>query len=368
MAKRFGPILRKRAGADAPHDPVQHRAGSQHPVPGRAPQPPRPPRPPVPVRQAPPAAYAAPPRTLPVVVPAPDPQPPRKQKAKRSGGWRIVFTLAILVLICALGGLGWLLYTYWNGQNEYDKLAEETFEVHDAAGETTLGSFDIDWDALRAVNPDVVGWVYVPDTVISYPICWRADDSTYYLKHNFGQNSVGDFGAEYGCVFLEGVNDGDWTDQVNVIYGHHMANGSMFALLADFAWNSDLFNQHRTFYVLTPEGNFKTTSFAVNKVRGTSTDIVIPTFDTEEGMRDYVQARLDANIVEPADPPAPAAADVKQVFAFSTCSEPDNQYRIITFCTVDEFLPAGSDEALGNSLVSQEAVDAVEGAVAERVR
>ncbi len=247
------------------------------------PTPPRPPRPPAPVRQAP-----VPPSRQ-------SPQPPAKKKRKGGIGWRIVFFAAIIVLVCALGGLGWLLFTYWNGQN-----------------------------------------------------------------------SVGDFGAEYGCVFLEGVNSGDWTDQVNVIYAHHMANGSMFALLADFAWNSELFNQHRTFYVLTPEGNFHMTSFAVNKVLGSSTDIVIPTFSTEEGLESYVQARLDANIVEPADPPAPAASEVRQIFAFSTCSEPDNSYRIVTFCTVDEFLPAGSNVALGNSLVDEGHVADVAGDVAER--
>lgn len=278
-----------------------------------------------------------------------------------------MFILAIIILIGALGALGWLLFTYWNGQNEYDKLADDAFSINDDDGLTTLASFDVDWDALRAINPDVVGWVYVPGTNISYPICWRENNSTYYLKHNFGQNSVGDFGAEYGCVFLEGVNSGSWTDQVNVIYGHHMGNGTMFAELADFAGNSDLFNQHRTFYVLTPEGNFRTTSFAVNKVRGSSTDIVIPTFTRQEEFQDYVQARLKDNLVDPVDPSAPTPDEVHQIFAFSTCSEAyDNRYRIIVFCTVDEFLPAGSDVALGNSLVDQEHVSDVASDVAER--
>lgn len=292
-----------------------------------------------------------------------DPQEPKK------GGLaaRVIFICAIVLFVCSMGALGWLVYTYWDGQHTYDELADEYFEVTDDAAPTTAADFNIDWDALRAINPDVVGWVYVPGTVINYPICWREGDSTYYLKHNFGKNSVGGFGAEYGAIFLDGVNSGDWTDQVNVLYGHHMANGSMFALLADFAWNSELFNQHRTFYVLTPEGNFKTTSFAVNKVLGSSTDIVIPSFETAQGMQDYVQARLDANLVTPENPPAPEASEVKQVFAFSTCSEPDNSYRIITFCSVDEFVPAGSTVARSTSLVQDQDVSAVEGAVSERL-
>lgn len=302
---------------------------------------------------------------LPVVAPAAaSAQHPTKKR--RGGAWRVVFILAIVVLVGSLAGLGWLMYTYWNGQNEYDKLSEEAFSVNDSEGVTTLGSFDIDWDALRAINPDVVGWVYVPGTNISYPICWREGDESYYLYHNFGQNSVGDFGAEYGCIMLSGVNSPDWTDRVNVIYGHNMWNGSMFATLGDLAWNDELFNSIRTFYVLTPEGNFRTTSFAVDKVLGSSTDIVIPNFDSMKDFRDYVQARLDETTVNP-DPPAPSVNDIEQVFAFSTCSDPDSQYRIITFCTVDEFLPAGSTVSQGNSLVDQDVVDSVEGAISERL-
>ncbi|WP_165062266.1 class B sortase [Adlercreutzia sp. ZJ154] len=296
----------------------------------------------------------------------PNSQKPSKKQKRKGGAWRVVFILAIVVLACALGGLGWLLFTYWNGQNEYTKLSDENFTINDSSGVTTLGSFDVDWDALRAINPDVVGWVYVPGTNISYPICWRKNDDKYYLKHNFGQNSVGDFGAEYGCIMLAGVNSPDWTDQVNVIYGHHMANGTMFATLGDFAWSDELFNQLRTFYVLTPEGNFRTTSFAVDKVPGSSTDIVIPDFDSMQDFHDYVQKRIDTSTVNP-DPPAPPVDDIKQVFAFSTCSYPDVNYRIVTFCSVDEFLPAGSTVSQGNSLVDQGDIESVEGAIAERL-
>ena len=313
-----------------------------------------------------PVAGYTPPRQTPPQAPSQRPSGGRAPKKRKGGVWRVVFILAIVVLIGSLGGLGWLMYTYWNGQNEYDKLNDEAFRVNDSEGVTTLGSFDIDWEALRAINPDVVGWVYVPGTNISYPICWRQDDDKYYLYHNFGQNSVGDFGAEYGCIMLAGVNSPEWPDQVNVIYGHNMWNGTMFATLGDLAWNDELFNSIRTFYVLTPVGNFRTTSFAVDKVLGSSTDIVIPNFDTKQELRDYVQARLDASTVNP-DPAAPPASDIRQVFAFSTCSDPDSQYRIITFCTVDEFLPAGSTVTQGDSLVDQETVDSVEGAISERL-
>ena len=283
--------------------------------------------------------------------------------ARRGGAWRILFLLSLAVLIVALSCVGYIMYTYWAGQQEYDELAQEYMQVDDPEG--SLTSFHIDWDGLRAINPGVVGWVYFPGTVINYPIVWRENDDNYYLKRSFGDNSAGTFGAEYGTVMLAGVNSPEWTDQVNVIYGHHLNNGSMFSAFADLQ-DTDVFNANRIVYVLTPVGNFKLSTFAVDKVLGSDTSIVIPNFETRQELTDYIQARIDASLVTP-DPPAPAAASVKQVFAFSTCSQPDHEYRIITFSRVEGFLPAGSDAVLEDSLMDDESESEVLGMVDERL-
>lgn len=294
-------------------------------------------------------------------VPPSAPEPPQRP---RRHGLRVLLIITSIILIGALGAVGYIAWTYWNGQNEYDQLTEY-MQVDDKDGVLTLGSFDVDWDGLRAINPDVVGWVYLPGTVINYPIVWKKDDDTYYTKYNFGDNSVGAFGAEYGAIALSGANSPKWTDQANFISGHHMRNKTMFALLYDFQ-NSDTFNANRVFYVLTPEGNFKMTSFACDKVRGDAQDIVITNFPTEQEFRDYVQARIDESKVDP-NPVYVTADEIEQIFAFYTCSEPDNQYRIMVYCSVDEFLPAGSDVAQGNALVDAQDIASVEAATGERL-
>lgn len=276
----------------------------------------------------------------------------------------VLLALLVAVIIAALGALAYIQYSYYVGQQEYDEL-KECMSVKDEGGIVTLGSFDVDWDALRAKNPDVVGWVYLPGTVINYPIVWRENDDVYYTKHTFGNNTAGSFSAEYGAIALSGANSPDWTDQVNFISGHHMRNDSMFAILYDFR-DSDVFNEHRTFYVLTPEGNFKMTSFACDKVLGSAKDIVVPNFATEEEFKEYLQARVDGSSVTP-DPSAKSVEGIEQVFAFYTCSEPDNQYRIMVYCSVDEFLPAGSDVSQGNSFVSESDISDVEKTIEERL-
>lgn len=283
--------------------------------------------------------------------------------ARRGGCWRVVFIIALIVLVCALGIAGYILFSYWQGQNEYDELTQY-MQVDDSGEVVTLGSFDVDWDALRAINPDIVAWVYVPGTNINYPVVWREHDDQYYLKRTFGDNSAGDFAAEYGCIMLSGENQPTLTDQVNIFYGHNMRNGSMFNSLSEND-DSEVFNSHRTYYLLTTQGNYKLISFACDKVLGTSTDIVIPNFPTQEEYEAYLQARYDSSTVTPV-PPAPDLAKIKQLFAFSTCDYPDNHYRIITYCYVNDYLPAGSDVLEGRTAVDEGDVANVEELIAQR--
>lgn len=284
-------------------------------------------------------------------------------QSRKKGPWRVVFWVALVVLVLSLAALAAIGFSYWSGQRAYDDIASENFSAPSDVSGATLADFSVNWDALRAVNPDVVAWVYIPDTDVSYPIVHRDGDDSHYLTHDFNGNTRNVIGAEYGCVMLSGENAGDFSDAVNVIYGHNMANGSMFALLARFT-DSATFNAHRTFYLLTPAGNYELTSFAVDRVPGSSTDIVIP---NPGDVTAYVQARLDASTVTP-DPAAPAASEIDKVFAFSTCDAPDNSYRIITFCSVTDYQPAGTGaDDTGAAQVDEGDIANVEGSVEGRV-
>ena len=267
-------------------------------------------------------------------------------RARKRGPWRVVFWLALVVLVVSLGALAYIGFTYWNGQRAYDSIAEENLTVPADPAGATLADFSVDWDALRAINPDIVGWIYVPGTSVNYPIVHRDGDDSYYLNHTFGGDTTGQFGAEFGCIMLSGVNNADLTDDVNVVYGHNMANGSMFAQFASFT-DTATFNDHRTIYVLTPQGNFRLTTFAVDRIAGTDTTIVVPT-QTADQLAEYAQRLLDASLVKP-DPDVPDASSMSQIFAFSTCDNADDAYRFITFAYVSEYLPAGATESLAGS-------------------
>lgn len=289
-----------------------------------------------------------------------------KNKKKRGGVWRVVFWVALIVFVVSAGALACLLYSYWSGQNDYDEIAQTAFP-DSGSEELTLADMVVDWDALREINPDIVAWAYIPGTVVNYPVAYKEGDNEYYLHHNFSLGE-GQFGVEYGSIMLSGENSGDFSDEVNVLYGHHMRNGSMFALLAQFH-ESDVFNDHRTIYLLTPQGNYRLNTFAVERVHMTYGSIATPNYATDQEFADFKQWLIDESLVAPDPDTTEDALDAEKLFAFSTCDGADNTYRYITFADVAEYVPAeyvGTGTYVGNGTVEKEDVDAVADDAEER--
>ena len=118
---------------------------------------------------------------------------------------------------------------YVEARTEYSGLREL------AQGGDICETESIDWDALRAINPDVVGWLYVPDTGISYPVV-QGEDNAHYLRHTFS----GERNAS-GTIFLDFRDSTDFHSAARV-FGHNMRDGSMFAEL--LSWTGDMFIIH----------------------------------------------------------------------------------------------------------------------------
>lgn len=245
-------------------------------------------------------------------------------RAKRNP-WRVVFAISLVVLIASLVALGVIWFSYFQGQQKYGELAEYA-DLGDMSGASDqLASLDVDWDSLRAINPDIVAWVYIPGTPVNYPVV-RGSDNDYYLTHDFD----GDQGwlANYGAIFMEYTNRLEWVDDAYFVYGHHMNDGSMFASIADMH-DQGRFDACRTVYLLTPQMNLRLRSFAL--VRCDSDEAIVQTmFNTLEDRAAYVQDKLDRSVVNVGV--VPEATDISKVFAFTTCDNyDDGRYVLFTY-------------------------------------
>ena len=118
---------------------------------------------------------------------------------------------------------------------------------------------NMDFSALQEVNSDVLGWILIPGTNISYPVV-QGSDNSYYLNHTWKKtrNSV-------GAIFVECQNSRDLSDFNTIIYGHRMNNRSMFGTLSQYK-NKSYWSQHPYIYITDDNGTHRYEIFAAYEV------------------------------------------------------------------------------------------------------
>lgn len=171
----------------------------------------------------------------------------------------------------------------------------------------------IDFAALLADCPDVVGWLYCPDTPINYPVV-QAEDNNFYLRRLLDGtwNNSGSIFMDYRCPSdLSGWN--------TVVYGHNMKNDAMFGTLQDYKKQA-YYDAHPVLYLLTSAQNYKIDLIGGYTTPSTSEDTYgLP--DTQDG-RDELISKARQQSTFQTDT---AVNDGERLITLSTCAyEYDN--------------------------------------------
>ncbi|MBO7681857.1 MAG: hypothetical protein J6T17_03775, partial [Clostridia bacterium] len=90
-----------------------------------------------------------------------------KTKKRRNTLLTILEVVFALIFLFALFQAGRTLYSYHEGDSFYED-SQETFLSEDTGASPEDGAlgFQVDLAALQKVNPDVKGWIYIPDTAV----------------------------------------------------------------------------------------------------------------------------------------------------------------------------------------------------------
>ena len=124
----------------------------------------------------------------------------------------------------------------------------------------------VDFAALQAKYPDVVGWLYCANTGLNYPIVQTAEEGgEYYLYRDIDGSS-----NKNGTVFLDWRCNSDFTSQNNLLYGHNMKTGRMFAPIVKYK-DQSFYDAHPYMYLYTPNQLYKVNLFAGMVTPGDST-------------------------------------------------------------------------------------------------
>ncbi len=216
------------------------------------------------------------------------PQGPRggaAGKPSRGGRGRgsIISTVLIVVGIALLLVAGGLFVSaqlgYRQAQQTYAELQQ--YAVSSDSGD---GVPDVDFDALAAINPDIVGWIYIPDTVVNYPVV-QTDDNTTYLDLLFDRSGNGS-----GTIFMDMDDTAPgMVDQQTTIYGHHMYDGSMLKVI-DNTTDQAEFDKIQHVYYITRDTTYVLTPLLTAQVEDTFVDARKTDFTGEgESLQGYLE-------------------------------------------------------------------------------
>lgn len=186
-----------------------------------------------------------------------------KKKKSKAGDFLLTLILFLAIgVFCYAGYNLYHIYTeYKKGTDEYNHIEQMAVTNRDPdkdKGEesgpsaTLRAPMKVDFDALKAVNDDVVGWIYVEALEdVSYPVVKGPDNSTYlHMTYEKNYNFA-------GTIFIDYENAGDFSDCNTLVYGHNMKNGSMFGQLKNFTKDEETYKKSKYFWILTPDKNYR---------------------------------------------------------------------------------------------------------------
>lgn len=141
------------------------------------------------------------------------------------------------------------LFFFLNLEKDHQVLKEQVVKtpVNEQKNEGVANPLDreIDFEALNKINEEIVGWIYIPETKVDYPVL-IGDTEQEYLERNFEgkENALGSIFAFQDV----GLNQ----DFHVCLYGHNMISGQMFGGLKLYK-EEEYAKSHRKAYLYTKE-------------------------------------------------------------------------------------------------------------------
>ena len=228
-----------------------------------------------------------------------------------------LYKLIIIILLVIISISGFQLYKslakYYKARTQYNNTAQ-------IAGSTkTSGIYtgELDWDSLIAQNSDVRAWVYLDGTIINYPIV-RGSDNSFYLTHMFNKAYSG-----AGTFFMDANAPDNFETFNTVVYGHHMRDGSMLALIEKY-YSQEFYEEHKQLELITPNAKYHLKVIGFELVYSTS-DAYNYNFSNDKEKQALLDFTAKNNVINTSD-----QATVKdKLVTFSTCAYEANGDRYV---------------------------------------
>ena len=196
------------------------------------------------------------------------------------------------------------------GRETEDEEGEAPSGIYRSAEEERYANelLGLNIPALREVNPEVVGWIRIPNTELTYPFL-QGRDNSFYLSHGWEKTANG-----AGSIYMDWRFSRGFEDFNTIIYGHQMNNDTMFSALKYYK-DQSFWEKHPTIYICDGETVKLYDVFSAWKASVTSV-VYTTDFSNEEMKREFLDAALAGSVLDTGI--IPAADD--HILTLSTCT------------------------------------------------
>jgi len=237
----------------------------------------------------------------------------------------VIFLLGILAIL--VGGYQYYLIEAEDqaGIEVYEEI-EQVVTVAEEAEEKILQPNEppmIDFAALKAINEDVVGWLYSANTPINYPILQGESNETYLRTMIDGRSN------RSGSIFMDYRNEKDYSDDKTIIYGHNMQNSKMFGSLPKYK-SQEYYDQHKNLWLVTEEKVYRLDVLSCYSTKADAEDykLIVSKEELEEYKEEIVRKSTVGTEV--------ALSEVERIVVLSTCTYEKEDSRFIVICSLVE--------------------------------
>lgn len=227
-----------------------------------------------------------------------------------------IFVISVLIVIF-LVSIGYIVFkSLEKNINENSKPMEEVLNNIQVTPTETESERQLQLKELQKENKDIVAWLEIEGTNISYPIV-QGEDNEFYMNHDYLKQK-----SERGSLFL----DKDYSFKHHydnlLIYGHNNQDGSMFATLMKYK-KEDYYKEHQKIRFTTDseDAEYEIIAAFYSRVYYTHETNMFRYYyfldaENEQQFNEYVQSAKKASVYDTGK----TAQYGDQLLTLSTCS------------------------------------------------
>lgn len=221
-------------------------------------------------------------------------------------------TLLVVIIFSSIQLFSTLI-EYKQGGDVYEAANKEYVKEEIVTPAPLAPPLVVDWASLKALNPDVSGWIYIKDSMINYPLV-QGSDNQKYLNYSYDGSW-----NRLGSLFIDHRTADDFEVPHTIIYGHNMLTEDMFGTLERYK-DPAYFEKHRDIFVMLDGTTKKYLVFSAYKTDAYGDTYTIAFKDTNEfGV--YLSKMKGQSLYDTKIP----VSGKDQIITLSTCASSNNK-------------------------------------------